>query len=644
MWWLFSTVVLAFGYVGVSYRHLVQQPAGNERMQEIASYIRAGAQTFLRREYQVLSGVVVLLAFLLYFVGGGAMSGSFLLGAVASAVAGLIGMQAATAANVRVAEAARTSLDRALRIGFSSGAILGIAVVGLGLGAILFLTQVLSDLKPLFGLSFGASTVALFARVGGGIFTKSADMAADLVGKVEVGIPEDDPRNPAVIADNVGDNVGDVAGMGADLFESYVGCIVSSVVLGALLFGFEGICFPLSLAAIGIVASVLGTFFVHAKEKRDVHRAFRRALFVSNSLLLVGALFLSLWLLGDYRAFFACVAGVVAGTLLGLLTEYFTSTHHDPVKSIVKQSETGAATNLIEGLSTGFGSAGLPVVVIALAIFISHWALGLYGISLAAVSLLSTLGISLAVDAFGPAVDNAGGIAEMAKLPKETRERTDILDAVGNTTAAIGKGFAIGSAALTALTFFFTYTTEGAKGIVDLQNPLVMIGILVGGAVPFIFCALTMKAVSGSAHALIHEVRRQFREEPGILEGSVAPDYVRCIDIATKAALWKMIVPGLLAIAGPILIKTCLGFEAVSGFLAGSLVTGVLLAIALANAGGAWDNAKKLIEAGALGGKGSPAHHAAVIGDTVGDPLKDTAGPSLNILIKLMTIVALVLL
>ena len=621
-----------------------KQDAGTERMKEIAAFISDGAKAFLKAEYKILVIFVVVL-FVLIGIGIGSWVTAlcFVIGALFSTVAGYVGMSVATKANVRTANAARTGgMNKALSIAFSGGAVMGMCVAGLGVlgvGAIYVITK---NVDVLSGFSLGASSIALFARVGGGIYTKAADVGADLVGKVEVGIPEDDPRNPAVIADNVGDNVGDVAGMGADLFESYVGALISALTLGIVYFKVAGAVYPLALAGLGLVASIIGTFFVRTKEDADPHKALKAGTYVSSALVLIISIILSKTLFGDFKAAIAVIAGLVVGVLIGIVTELYTSGDFNSVKKIAKQSETGSATNIICGLAVGMRSTAIPIILIVIGIFVAYTCCGIYGIALAAVGMLSTTAITVAVDAYGPIADNAGGIAEMSRLDKSVRNITDKLDAVGNTTAAMGKGFAIGSAALTALALFVSYAEAVQLKAISILDPKVIIGLFVGGMLPFLFSALTMDSVSKAANQMINEVRRQFTVIPGIMEGTGQPDYKSCVSISTTAALKEMLVPGVMAVLAPLAIGILLGTEALGGLLAGSLVTGVMLAIFMSNSGGAWDNAKKYVEDGHNGGKGSDSHKAAVVGDTVGDPFKDTSGPSINILIKLMTIVAVV--
>ena len=667
--------VVALIFAGFTASRVLAAEPGNELMRSIGDSIRAGAGAFLRREYMSLLPFVAVVAVVLgvldytifdHNLAAPATAISYLAGALCSASAGFIGMNVAVRANVRTAAAARRGLNPALRVAFSSGTVMGVSVVGIGLLGVTILYLIFQNISAVAGFGFGASSIALFARVGGGIFTKAADVGSDLVGKVEAGIPEDDPRNPGVIADNVGDNVGDVAGMGADLFESYVSSIISAVALSASAVALAGASgasytdpqsvFPMLLAGAGIVAAILGTFLVRSGERADFERllwSLRYGIFAAGGMLIVFAAILTFTLTENWWWFGCVVAGLAAGTIIGLATEYYTSYSYKPTQRVSESSQTGAATVIISGIATGMLSTLIPVICVSLAILLAYWFAGFYGVALAGVGLLSTLGITLATDAYGPVADNAGGIAEQANLDPEVRERTDALDALGNTTAATGKGFAIGSAALTALALLAAYSVNAGlitigddgklvDGSINLLRPQVLVGVVFGAMLPFIFSALTMQAVGRAAQGIVDEVRRQFREIPGLMEGTGTPDSARCVDISTRGALREMILPGMMAVIAPIATGFILGQAALGGLLIGSVASGFMLAIMMASAGGTWDNAKKYVELGNYGGKGSEAHKAAVEGDVVGDPFKDTSGPSLNILLKLMAVVSLV--
>jgi len=644
-----SILSLVFAYFLI--RRIKKAPSGSGEMIKISLAIRKGAMTFLKREFKVLFFVLILVAILLSRFIQARMGLVFLIGAFFSALAGLIGMKVATMTNVKVTNLVQNRFSEAFKIAFSSGAVMGICVVGLGLLGLSLVYWWFREPQLLIGYSLGASLIALFMRVGGGIYTKSADVGADLVGKLEKDIPEDDVRNPAVIADMVGDNVGDIAGMGSDLFESYVSAIAASAILGASLFGKEGLFLPFLLAGLGILASLIGFFLVKtsgrakdfSEQTENIRRAMNRGIIFSNLLMAFGSYFLIKNFMGDLKIFWALIVGLIFGLLIGKVSEYFTSDKEKPVLGIAKASRAGAAITIIEGLSIGMLAILIPFLGVAIATILAYKLAGLYGIAIAGLGVLGVLGINLSADCYGPIADNAGGIAEMSHFPPEIREKTNALDSVGNTTAAIGKGFAIGSASLVALSWLATFYNQANLKDISLLDPNVMAGLFLGTALSFIFCSLTLRAVGGGAFKVVEEVRRQFREIPGIMEGQTPPDYVKCVDIVTMAALKKMILPGFLAILTPVLVGFFLGLEALGALITGALISGFALAIMLAVAGGAWDNAKKYIEAGNLGGKGSETHKAAVIGDTVGDPCKDTAGPSLNILIKIIGVISLIL-
>ncbi|WP_286951640.1 MULTISPECIES: sodium-translocating pyrophosphatase [Aminobacterium] len=642
-WIVVGSGVLALAYAFFAYGKVKRFKVENERVNELSEIIHGGAMAFLSREYRWLFPFALLVGALLWFTIGMGTSVSFLVGALFSAVAGYIGMTVATRSNGKTSFAATLGMNEALGIAFRGGSVMGMSVVGLGVLGIMICYALFKDPNIVTGFGFGASSIALFARVGGGIYTKAADVGADLVGKVEAGIPEDDPRNPAVIADNVGDNVGDIAGMGADLFESYVNSIIAAMAIGLTMFGDRGVFYPLLLSALGIASAIVGTMFVRVKEGGNAQVALRIGTFVTGGVMIFGSYFITTSVFGDLTLFWSVLSGVAVGVLIGYVTEIYTSGDYDAVKQIAKSSETGAATVILSGIAVGMKSTVIPVILICVATLVGFKFGGLFGIACAAVGMLSITGMTLSVDAYGPIADNAGGIAEMSHLPHEVREITDKLDAVGNTTAAMGKGLAIGSAALTALALFAAYAHAVNLDAIDLKDPYVMVGLFIGGMLPFLFSALTIQAVGRAAQSMIDEVRRQFREIPGIMEGTGRPEYERCVDISTGSALKEMVFPGLLAVITPVLVGYILGPAALGGLLGGAIVTGVMMAIFMSNSGGAWDNAKKFIEEGNFGGKGTSNHAAAVVGDTVGDPFKDTAGPSLNILIKLMTVVALVL-
>lgn len=651
---LFCSIISLIVLIFIA-KDILKKDAGNKKMREIASHIEEGAMAFIKKEYKYLSIFVVCIFILISIFLSYKTAIAFLIGAIFSMVAGFVGMRIAVKANVRCANAAKSGIKKALDVAFSGGTVMGLCVVSLGVIGLTMLSVVFDlNTEYITGFGLGASSIALFARVGGGIYTKAADVGADLVGKVEANIPEDDPRNPAVIADNVGDNVGDVCGMGADLFESYVGSIISAITLGSFLvstaLGREVLIYPLILAAIGIIASIIGIFAVKMYKGDNPQKALNIGSFLSGIIALILSGLACNYFFKDLKLFIPIVVGVCVGLLIGKITEIYTSSDYKSVKYMAEECKTGAATNIIAGLAVGMKSTVMPIILIVIGILIAYFGaggsdnslIGLYSIALSAIGMLSTTAITVAVDAYGPIADNAGGIAEMSGLDESIREITDKLDSVGNTTAAIGKGFAIGSAALTALALFASYTQAVNLEAINLLNPLTLVGVLVGGMLPFLFGALTMQSVGKAAGEMVSEVRRQFKEKPGILEGTEKPEYSTCVEISTRAALREMIAPGIIAVLSPLVVGILLGKEALAGLICGGVVTGVMMAILMSNAGGAWDNTKKYIESGVNGGKGSEAHKAGVIGDTVGDPFKDTSGPSMNILIKLMTIVAVV--